>query len=112
MPQIFNKFQVLLNPVLVEGISRVTLEAMSCGRVVIMLDYGNRYPVINAKTGFLIKNNLKDLIETLKYLYDNPKEIQKISLQSRQIVETEFSSKIIVPQIELLYSKVICESSI
>ena len=51
----YRKFDVLLNPVIAEGISRVTLEAMSSGRPVIMLNRGNRYPVINEKTGYLIK---------------------------------------------------------
>lgn len=106
IPCHIQKFDVLFNPVIAEGISRVTLEAMACGRPVIMLDKGDRYPVIHGKTGYLFKTT-NDLTELIDYLADNKKVLSKIGEAARKIVETEYSNEIILPQIDNLYKKLI-----
>jgi glycosyltransferase involved in cell wall biosynthesis len=110
MSDYIRMFHVLLNPVIAQGISRVTLEAMSCGRVVVMLDHGNRYPVINDETGFLINNDVEELTGILRFLYENEDVVKQISINSTQKVEKEYSSKYIVPKIESVYRKVLDNS--
>lgn len=106
IPDYIQKFDVLFNPVIAEGISRVTLEAMACGRPVIMLDKGDRYPIIHGKTGYLFRTN-KDLLELINYLNDNKDELSRVGKAARSIVEKEYSNDVILPQISKLYEKLI-----
>jgi glycosyltransferase involved in cell wall biosynthesis len=103
IPKILSKVDVLFNPVLAEGISRITLEAMSCGRPVIMLDKGDRYPIMHNHTGYLISENTIELFELLQYLQDNKNELQKIGKNARKIVEREFSNDVVIPEIKKVY---------
>ena len=104
IPDYIQKFDVLFNPVIAEGISRVTLEAMACGRPVIMLDKGDRYPIIHGKTGYLFKTN-QDLEKLLNYLKNNKEELSRVGKAARAIVEKEYSNDVILPQINSLYNK-------
>lgn len=92
IPDILYKFDILFNPVLAEGISRATLESMSCGCPVIMIDKGNRYPVIHMKTGFLVRPNIDKILEILEYIHSNISALDEVSIQARKIVELEFST--------------------
>lgn len=103
----YRKFDVLLNPVIAEGISRVTLEAMSSGRSVIMLNRGNRYPVINKETGYLIKYDIEVLLKLLRYLHGNRDELKKIGKRAREIVEKKYDNRVIIPKIGDIYEEII-----
>jgi glycosyltransferase involved in cell wall biosynthesis len=110
IPKYLEKMDVVFNPVLVEGISRVTLEAMSCGRPIIMLDKGDRYPVINNETGYLIKEDINELLRILEYLHGNRSELKKAGKNAREIVEREFSDEIVTRRIKKIY-KLVAEGS-
>ncbi|HII92054.1 MAG TPA: glycosyltransferase family 4 protein [Methanosarcina sp.] len=105
VPSFIKSMNIIFNPVLVEGISRITLEAMSCGRPVIMLNNGDRYPVINGKTGYLIKEDINELLSLLEYLYSNENELKEVGYNARQIIEKEFSNEIIIPKIIRIYDE-------
>lgn len=105
IPHFLNDIDVLFNPVTVEGISRITLEAMSCGKVVIMLDKGNRYPIVHDKTGYLFKD-INELCILLECLQTNPFKIKKIGDNARKIVVNEFSNKVIVAKINKIYDQI------
>jgi glycosyltransferase involved in cell wall biosynthesis len=105
--EVYRKFDVLLNPVIAEGISRVTLEAMSSGRPVIMLNKGNRYPVINEKSGYLINYNINELLRLLQYLHENEDEMIKVAKNAREKVERVYDSKVVIPKIGLIYEEII-----
>jgi len=54
---LINSCDAVFNPVLFIGTSRVTFEAMACGKPVIMFGSGiDRYPVVNEKNGLLVSN--------------------------------------------------------
>jgi len=101
--QLYQKSNILWNPVLFEAITRVTLEAMSCGRPVIMVDKGNRDPVVNGKTGFLINDNVDELISLLTYLNDNKEGLIKIGKNTRKIIEHDYSNSAVLPKIKNIY---------
>lgn len=107
VPSFIKNVDIIFNPVLVEGISRITLEAMSCGRPVIMIDKGDRYPIFNRNTGYIIKENIDELLFLLEYLYDNENELKEIGYNARQIIEKEFSNEIIIPKIIRIYDELI-----
>lgn len=103
IPECIRRSDVVLNPVEVEGISRVSLEAMSCGRLPIMIDIGDRYPVVGGKTGYLINNNVDELLSLLEYINDNRNELEQLGRNGRKIVEKEFSNDVIIPKIKKIY---------
>lgn len=110
IPKVMGQIDVLFNPVIAEGISRVSLESMSCGRPVIMLDKGNRYPIIHNKTGFLIQT-ISELLQLLQYLQDNRNEIKKVGKNAREIVEKEFSNIAVIPKMKQIYKSTIIKGS-
>jgi glycosyltransferase involved in cell wall biosynthesis len=103
IPDFLHKIDVLFNPITDEGISIISLEAMACGRPTIMIDRGDRYPIINNKTGFLIDDKLQELLKLLEHLNDNRIIIKKTSKNARKIVENEFSNQAIIPKIKNIY---------
>lgn len=103
LPTLYQSSDIVLNFVKVPGISRITLEAMSCGRPVIMLEIGNRYPVIHEKTGFLIKEDLGILIDLLEQINKNKFNLVDISREARKIIESEYNDSIILNKIENIY---------
>lgn len=107
IPEYISKADVVLNPVEVEGISRVSLEAMSCGRPPIMLDIGDRYPVIDGKTGYLINNRITELLDLLEKLYNNKDKLDEVSKNAGKIVSAEFDSKTVVSRIKSIYQSLI-----
>lgn len=107
VPIFLKSVDIIFNPVLVEGISRITLEAMSSGRPVIMLDKGDRYPVIQSITGYIIKEDINDLLYLLVKINNNREELQKLSKTARKIVEDEFGNDVIIPKIKKIYEDLI-----
>jgi len=103
IPKYIENADIILNPVKVEGISRSSLESLSCGRPVIMLDKGNRYPTIHGKTGYLIKEDINELLSLLEYINDNRSELEKLGRNARKIVEEQFSTDVIIPKIKKIY---------
>ncbi len=104
LPEYLSQINVLLNPGMGAGISRATIEAFACGRPAIMLDIGNRYPLINNETGFLINNDFDELIELLERLNKNRDILEEMSLNARNIVVKEFSNEVIIPKIREVYN--------
>jgi len=82
----------LLNPVATEGISRVALEAMACGRPVIMTKLGNRHPVIDGETGFLCTPQPEVLLEVLTTLKNSRQQLAEFGVRARQIVMKEYNA--------------------
>jgi glycosyltransferase involved in cell wall biosynthesis len=107
LPAFLHGIDVLFNPVLAEGISRISLESMACGRPTIMLDKGDRYPIANGTTGYLIKENIQDILRTLEFIQASKNILQTMGDNARNIVEKEFSNEVIIPKIEAVYNKLL-----
>lgn len=103
MPLFYRKVDVLFNPVLFEAITRVSLEAMASGRPVIMADIGDRYPVIQNKTGYLVKNDIEDVFRTLWWIYNNKDKNVSIGKNARELIELEYSNRVIMQKISAAY---------
>jgi len=57
---LYNVAYIVINPVLWHGISRITLEAMACGKPTIMVNGSRiRYTLINRFNGYVAKNILE-----------------------------------------------------
>ncbi len=105
MVDFYREIDVLFNPVLAEGISRATLEAMATGRPPIMLARGNRYPVVDGRTGFLI-NSADELLRLLSELTTDRERLHTISQHGRKIVEGEFDCQVVLPTLNKVYSHI------
>lgn len=100
---LYQNCNLVLNPVKFQAITRVTLEAMSCGRPVIMISRGNRYPVIHGKTGYLIEEDIDSLLNLINKINKNRKQLIEFGKNARKIIEQEFSNEVIIPKIKKVY---------
>ena len=91
------KTNIIVLPSYREGMPRIILEAMSCGRPVITTDVpGCRETVVNGKNGFLIKHkSTESLFLAMEKFINNPKLIQNMGKNRRKIVENKFDVKLI-----------------
>ena len=100
------KMDLVLNPLRIPVISRVTLESLAIGRPIITTNKANIHPIINEETGFVIRNRLDDLIRLLKKIKAGKYDLSKIGKKGHEIVNKEFSHKIIMPKIQKIYERV------
>ena len=108
LPRYYRKMDLLFNPVIGEGISRVSLEGMAGGVVPLMRDTGNRYPVEDRKTGLLFnEDNLPDIIDRVRSL--TPAEYRELQANARHILQKKFSNSNVVPQLIDVYTKTMLE---
>jgi glycosyltransferase involved in cell wall biosynthesis len=111
LPTIIQNFDILMNPVETEGISRVALEAMACGRPVIMTKLGNRHPVIDRETGFLCAPHTEVLLEILGSLVNSRRTLEELGLRARQIVEKEYDADHAMEHQKAIYESVLLGSA-
>lgn len=93
----FKKSNIVVLPSYREGLPRIIIEAMSCGRPIITTNVpGCRETVINEKNGFLIKHkSSQSLVIAMEKFIKNPKIIYKMGKESRKLVEEKFDVKLI-----------------
>lgn len=85
-----------------DGLSRVPLEAMACGCIVI--SYGNEgsYEIIrDGENGFLVDpGNYDAITEIIKTLISDPKQVARITNRARLDIESNYALDAYVDQIE------------
>jgi len=64
IPYLINCCDVVLNTTVVQGIGRQTFEAMASRKPVIMLNYGDRYPLEHNQNGFLV-NDVDEALDVI-----------------------------------------------
>jgi glycosyltransferase involved in cell wall biosynthesis len=106
LPSLIKSLDVVLNPATGEGISRVTLEAMSSGRPVIMIDKGDRDPIINNKNGFLIPYEINSLRDVLSNMWQSKDNLHLMGKNAREAIENKYSDEILLSKIAGIYNKV------
>ncbi|MCK4444921.1 MAG: glycosyltransferase family 4 protein [Thermoplasmata archaeon] len=107
MPEFYLGIDVLFNSLPLEGVGRVTLESMSCGRPVMMVRRGNRYPIIEGKTGFLFEYDLKDLLALIGRISKQKEVLVRMGKEARKVVEKEFSHEVVMPRQAKIFRSVI-----
>ncbi len=105
MPTILKSSSIVCLPSYREGLPKVLLEAAATGRPLVATDVpGCREIVINGENGILVK--LKDsnsLYEAIKELVSDDEKRRSMGQNSRDLVETKLSTKIINAQTIELY---------
>lgn len=100
MPSFYHDIHILFNPTLHKGVPTVSLEAMACGRPVIMYNIGNKYLPDNGENGFLINQDKQQFIALLSELAENPEHLKKVGSQASVYIQEKCSTEVIIPQIK------------
>ncbi len=103
----YHNVDIVLNTTMVVANDRVIPEAMSCGRPVIAIDVGENCHVFDGKTGFLIKPDVKELINLMSYLHENRNKLNEMGQNARKLAESKFSNKVIIPKIKNIYELIL-----
>jgi hypothetical protein len=68
-----------------------------------MIEKGDRTPVINGKTGFLVDKSISSVINVLESVNNNVELLQKISLNARNAIISGYCNEVIIPKIKKIY---------
>jgi len=104
LPALINSCDAVFNPVLFIGISRVTFEAMACGKPVVMFGGVDRYPLEHQKNGFAV-SNVDEAVETMMRLKKDHKLYNKISYEGLKTAQ-ENSVQKLAKLVDGLYEEV------
>ena len=109
MPETFSKAHIFCLPSYREGLPKVLLEAMACGRACVTSDApGCHEAVKDGVNGFLVPvKDAEQLSLALKKLIINPELRKEMGARGRKIAEEEFSQEKIVSQTFNLYKKIL-----
>lgn len=102
IPHLLNVCDVVFQPSILEGISRVSLESMACGKPTIMLGSKlDRYPLIDNENGF-IADNTSQVAEIITLLNKSDSLYKKISKNAILSVK-EFHVQSLVSKLDQVY---------
>jgi len=107
MPSFYHGIHILLNPILHKAMTYVTLEAMACGRPVIMYNLNDNETPKDNIDGFIINRDIKELLDLLSHLSNNTSIISKIGKQAFKTIKNKYSNKIIKPQIKKIFQNLL-----
>lgn len=77
MPALLNQHEIVVVPSHYENFGQIIIEAMACGKAVIAAETGGiKDIIIDKKNGLFFKpKNVLDLSSKIKYIFDNPEQI-------------------------------------
>ena len=105
MPEFYSAIDVLLNPFPGEGVGRTSLEAMACGVPVVAVGRGDKYPIRNGETGYVLPPDPKIIAETILGLQKDLELTESMGRTARATVEREFSNRTVLPTLRAVYSQ-------
>lgn len=89
---LYGRTKILVATAFREPLGLVPLEAMACGAVIVAVEGGgHKETVIDSQTGFVVKNNPKNMAEKIDWLLGNSKALKKMSLNARKHVQDNWS---------------------
>jgi len=108
MVNVLNQSSIVCLPSYREGLPKVLLEAASCEKPIIATNVPGCREIVRAgENGILVEpKDVESIEKAIKYLVENPKEIEKMGKKGRQIVVENFSEKIVVSETLKLYNEI------
>lgn len=76
-----------------EGFARVTLEALSSGRPILAANSGCLPEMVNSKVGILLKSTLTNIADQIRFFFDNPVELGRLTDNCREYALEHFSER-------------------
>jgi glycosyltransferase involved in cell wall biosynthesis len=104
MPKFYHNVDIIFNPIIYKAVTFVTVEAMACGRPVIMYNNSERHIPVDGKTGFIIERDKKQLLNLIDYLQNNRTKLEEMGLQAFQTVQEKHTNEIMISKIEYIYN--------
>jgi glycosyltransferase involved in cell wall biosynthesis len=105
------KYDLLMMTSKNEGLPLVILEAAKWARPTISTNVGGVSEFIkDGKTGYLVKNNLNELVKRLLYLAENKKELFEVGQKAKNLLSQEFSSEFMANKHLNLYLELVKKS--
>ncbi|EGQ9283844.1 glycosyltransferase family 4 protein [Vibrio vulnificus] len=97
-----------------EGVPRILIESLACGRPIITTNYGGCKDIcIHEKTGFLVEpHDIHSLASYINRLINDRKIASDMGMLGRKLVEENYSNELIISQNMSFYSKLILEELI
>ena len=104
----YSKSIAVAVPLRIKGISRIVLEAMSCGCIVLKSDI-DPTPIKDGFNGFTFRHeDTEDLKEKIKMVFAlDEKNLKEISKNARETVKTEYDNKLLSEKIFDIYCKIL-----
>ena len=106
MSQFYNECDIILNTIKHSATSLVTIEAMSCGKPVIMLYDKDRIFIKEYNLGFLISENMREIINLINRLDLDRDILLDYGDNARKYVEKNYSNEILMKNLESIYKAV------
>lgn len=87
MVGMYNSCDVIIGTSIISNINRATLEAMSCGRAVVIFDSGDLKGLVDNTNGFVVKSgDLNGFTDAIYELYLNPDLRARIGAEARKTI--------------------------
>jgi len=104
MPEFYNKCDVFILNSIIEVVGISVLEAMACGKPVIVTNVGGMPDfVIDGKNGYIVNpNDPNDLAEKMERLSD-PSHIQQMGEESLRLVRKKFDWSIVIKDYKKIF---------
>ena len=107
MPRFYWSVDLVVNPMIWAALGRTTLEAMSCGRPVLMFGNTDRHPVTEA-TGYLAAvDDVESVLKLLNRLRDARDELALRGRNARDAIVREFDERRVAEVTGSIYSNLI-----
>lgn len=92
-----------------EPLSRVLLEALAVGAVVVAEPTGGtRDIIIDGESGLLAQGN-EELASAMTELFAHPERAHRLRIGARQRAKDVFSDRVVIPKLEALYERLVNE---
>lgn len=114
MPDLINRSNIVIMPTAYqEGIPRIIIEALACGRPVITTDVAGCNEIIDDGINGLIipVNNPMALVEAIIKLVDQPELRRNMGINGRKLFLRKYSNKIVFNYTFHIYSKLLSDGS-
>ena len=105
MFQIYQNVDLVFNPVLHSGITRVSIEAMSLAKPVIMYQSEGRSHLLDNSNSFIVKSDVDEIISLFERLERNKSEIFEKGEKAKELFKTSFSNSVNMPKIKKIYEE-------
>ncbi|MFL0976424.1 glycosyltransferase family 4 protein [Vibrio parahaemolyticus] len=94
-----------------EGVPRILIESLACGRPIITTSYGGCKDIcIHGETGFLVEpHDIESLASYISQLVNDTKLASDMGMSGRKLVEEKYSNDLIISQNMNFYSKLLKE---
>ena len=109
MPDVISQADIVCLPSYHEGLPKILLEAMACGKAIVATDIpGCREVIHNGENGILVPlRNPASLVNAFEQLFNDREMVARMGAIGRQMVESKFSTDVINAEVLQVYEELL-----